>query len=130
MRDALPKSAIPRARQLRRAMTDAETKLWKLLRGRRMLALKFRRQVPVGPYIADFLCIAAKVIVEADGSQHADSARDLRRDAFLAGQGYRVLRFWNIDINTALDGAVLKIEEALKEAPSGAPRHLPRKGGG
>ena len=112
MRDALPKSAIPRARQLRRAMTDAETKLWKLLRGRRMLALKFRRQVPVGPYIADFLCIAAKVIVEADGSQHADSARDMRRDAFLAGQGYRVLRFWNEEILNRPDEVMATIAAA------------------
>ena len=112
MRDSLPKSAISRARTLRRAMTDAEIKLWKLLRNRRMLALKFRRQVPVGPYIADFLCVSAKVIVEADGSQHVDSARDARRDAFLAGQGYRVLRFWNEEILNRPDEVMATIAAA------------------
>lgn len=59
---------------------------------------KFRRQLPIGPYIADFVCLSAKVVIELDGSQHAESARDLKRDAYLRTQGFRVLRIWNNDL--------------------------------
>lgn len=86
------------ARALRRDMTEAERKLWYILRSRRFSGVKFRRQVPVGPYLADFLCYEARLIVEADGSQHAESPRDLRRDAWLAQNGFRILRFWNHEI--------------------------------
>ena len=82
----------------RRAPTEAELRLWRLLRDRRLSGLKFRRQVPIGPYIVDFLCVSARLIVEADGSQHGESIRDERRDAYLARQGWVVLRFWNHDI--------------------------------
>ena len=82
----------------RRAPTDAELRLWRLLRDRRLSGLKFRRQVPVGPTIVDFLCVGARLIVEADGSQHGESLGDARRDACLARQGWTVLRFWNHDI--------------------------------
>jgi very-short-patch-repair endonuclease len=68
------------------------------LRDLRLSGLKFRRQVPVGPYIVDFLCVGARLIVEADGSQHGENHRDARRDAYLAEQGWTVLRFWNHDI--------------------------------
>ena len=89
------------ARRLRAAMTDAEARLWGDLRGRRFAGLGFRRQVPIGRYIADFCCHAARLVVEVDGGQHGTdlgSARDVRRDAFLAGEGYRVLRFWNHEV--------------------------------
>ena len=79
-----------RARAMRRAPTDAERRLWRLLRDRRLSGLKFRRQVPVGPYIVDFLCVGARLIVEADGSQHAENSRDKVRDAYLARQGWKV----------------------------------------
>ena len=82
----------------RRALTEAELRLWRLLRDLRLSGLKFRRQVPIGPYIVDFLCVRARLIVEADGSQHGESIRDERRDAYLARQGWAVLRFWNHDI--------------------------------
>jgi very-short-patch-repair endonuclease len=95
MRDLLPAAAISRARTLRRSMTEPERKLWRLLRDRRLQGVKFRRQVPVGPYIVDFLCIDRKLVVELDGSQHADSVRDIRRDAWLRSTGYAVRRFWN-----------------------------------
>ena len=72
------------ARRMRATPTEAEQRLWRLLRDRRLCGLKFRRQVPVGPYIVDFLCVGARMIVEADGSQHADSRRYAVRDAFLA----------------------------------------------
>jgi very-short-patch-repair endonuclease len=76
-----------RARAMRGAPTDVELRLWLLLRDGRLNGFKFRRQVPVGPYIVDLLCVGAKLIVEADGSQHAESLRDNIRDAYLASQG-------------------------------------------
>ena len=87
-----------RARSMRGEQTDAELHLWRLLRDRRMNGIKFRRQVPVGPYIVAFLCVGAKLIVEADGSQHAESPRDKARDAYLESQGWKVLRFWNSEV--------------------------------
>ncbi|WP_017669192.1 DUF559 domain-containing protein [Sandarakinorhabdus sp. AAP62] len=84
-----------RARTMRKAATPAEQALWHLLRDRRFSGHKFRRQVPVGPYIADFLCFADRPIVEADGGQHAENAHDEARTRWLEAQGLRVLRFWN-----------------------------------
>jgi len=95
-----------RARAMRRAPTEAELRLWRLLRDRRLSGLKFRRQVPIGPYIVDFLCARARLIIEADGSQHEESARDERRDAYLARQGWVVLRFWNYDILRHRDSVI------------------------
>ncbi|WP_086468979.1 endonuclease domain-containing protein [Devosia lucknowensis] len=86
------------ARSIRREPTLAERKLWALLRDRRFVGFKFRRQVPIGPYIADFVCYETKLIIEADGSQHADNARDVARDAELTRRGFRLLRLWNADI--------------------------------
>src|SRR6185312_3184456 len=83
------------AKTLRHAMTEAELYLWQLLRSRQISDLKFRRQVPVGPWIADFVCFEHMLIVEADGSQHAESRRDEIRDADLRRRGFRILRFWN-----------------------------------
>ena len=89
---------LKRARAMRAELTEAERKLWYALRDRRLQSLKFRRQARVGPYIVDFLCVSQKLIIEADGSQHLGSARDLRRDAWLGANGCRVLRFWNHDV--------------------------------
>lgn len=86
------------ARQLRRTMTEAEERLWRELRGRGLDGMKFRRQVPVGSYVADFLCADALLIVEIDGSQHAESATDVVRTKFLNEKGFRVLRFWNDEV--------------------------------
>ena len=83
---------------MRRSPTGAELRLWRLLRDRRLSGLKFRRQVPIGPYVVDFLCVGARLIVEADGSQHGENLRDERRDGYLAREGWTVLRFWNRDI--------------------------------
>ena len=90
--------ATSRARSMRRDMTDAERKLWFLLRDRRLDGAKFRRQAPVGPYIADFVCLRRKLIVEADGGQHVDNRRDIIRDQWLEREGYLVVRYSNIDI--------------------------------
>jgi very-short-patch-repair endonuclease len=86
------------AKTMRKAPTQAEALLWRLLRNRRFSGFKFRRQVPIGDYIADFACFEAKLIVEADGSQHAENAGDKSRDAWFEANGFRVRRFWNADI--------------------------------
>jgi very-short-patch-repair endonuclease len=86
------------ARSMRKAPTDAEAALWRILRNRRFSGYKFRRQVPIGDHIADFVCFSERLIVKADGSQHAESARDKRRDAWFEAQGLRIRRFWNADI--------------------------------
>ena len=93
-----PALATHRARALRRDMTDVERWLWGKLRDRRLGGQKFVRQIPVGPFFADFGCREAKLIVELDGSQHAGSGRDELRDAFLVRQGFGVLRFWNHEV--------------------------------
>ena len=79
-------------------MTDAERKLWYGLRDRRLAGLKFVRQMPVDRYVADFCCREARLIVEVDGSQHAESLRDRVRDERLSALGFRVVRFWNHDV--------------------------------
>jgi len=92
------------ARAMRRDMTEAEGKLWHELRSRRLDRIKIRRQVPIGGYIADFACLDAKLIIELDGSQHAEAAYDVERDAALKGRGFRILRFWNDDVLRDLNG--------------------------
>src|SRR5579863_3200701 len=109
MRDGIPLPTKARARTMRRMPTDAERKLWYALRDRRMQHLKFRRQAPIGPYVVDFLCIEHRLIVEADGERHAESARDAARDAWLARNGYKILRFWNRDILTAQENVLATI---------------------
>jgi len=85
---------------MRREPTEAERALWRVLRDRRLSSIKFRWQAPVPPYIADFVCFEHRIIIEADGLQHAEGVRDEKRDAFLAAEGFTVLRFWNADILT------------------------------
>ena len=87
-----------RARGLRQGGNEAEALLWLELKRRRLGGYKFTRQLPVGPYFADFACREIWLVVEIDGSQHADSPYDRRRDEFLRAQGYSVLRFWNTDV--------------------------------
>lgn len=101
------------SKNLRQNMTDAEQLLWKHLRAHRMDGQKFRRQQPVGPYIVDFVHFAQRLIVEADGGQHAGSAHDEVRDAWLHSQGFRVLRFWNNDILLRTDAVLEAIWAAL-----------------
>jgi very-short-patch-repair endonuclease len=94
------------ARELRSRMTDAERKLWFALKDRRFAAFKFRRQVPVGRYIADFLCFESRLVVEVDGGQHAESVRDVERDDWFARNEFRVMRFWNNDVLQNLEGVL------------------------
>ena len=97
------------ARDLRRHQTDAENHLWLQLRDRRLCSFKFRRQVPLGPYIADFVCASARLVVELDGGQHLDSSQDLTRDRWLLEQGWTVLRFWNDEVLLQTQAVLEKI---------------------
>ncbi len=115
-----------RARQLRKNATPAEQALWQALRAKRFAGWKFRRQYPIGIYIADLACAAARLIVEADGGQHGGEYDD-RRDGWLKSQGWRVLRFWNNDIATNQEGVLTAILAAL-EGP--LPNPSPTRGEG
>ena len=106
---------VKRARRLRRASTDAEKLLWQNLRARQLGGAKFRRQTPIGPYIVDFVSFEHKLVVEIDGGQHNASAErqhDTKRTAWLESQGFRVLRFWNNQVLTNLEGV---LERTLQE---------------
>ena len=98
MRQRVAESKRTFAKALRGNATDAEIALWRLLRSPRLANMKFRRQVPIGEWIADFVSFEHHLVVEADGGQHADSERDARRDHDLSSRGFRVMRFWNNDI--------------------------------
>ena len=106
-----------RARELRQTSTDAEWKLWSAVRNRQVDGFKFRRQVPIDRYFADFACLEARLVVELDGSQHGDQADyDARRTEVLETCGWRVLRFDNGDVLANLDGVVETIQRELKLA--------------
>ena len=107
------------ARSLRRNQTDAEGKLWYLLRSRHLGGVKFRRQAPIGPYIVDFVCLRRKLIVEADGSQHIESAHDFARDQWLAKEGFSVVRYSNLDILKNPDGVLADLAFRLDEKTYG-----------
>ena len=104
---------------MRHEPTEAEAKLWTQLRNRRFVSYKFRRQLPIGNYVADLACLSAKLIVEVDGSQHADSAYDVTRDAYLRAQGFRLLRIWNHDILARPDAVLDAVWNALQELRHG-----------
>lgn len=104
------------ARQLRRQITYEENLLWYQLRSRRFAAYKFRRQHPVGPYIVDFACCAARLVIELDGGQHgAQKSYDERRTQYLNEQGWRVRRFWNNELWENLEGVLTVILQDLSE---------------
>lgn len=110
---------VARARSLRENSTDAERRLWSRLRDRQLHGHKFVRQLPIGSFIADFACRERDLIVELDGGQHAAAQLDdIRRTAVLAEHGYRVIRFWNNDVLTNLDGVLQIIADRLEKAPS------------
>lgn len=115
------------AKRMRGSQTDAERCLWSMLRAKRLAEWKFKRQEQIGDYIVDFVCFRARLIVEADGSQHAENSEDQRRDAYLAGQDFRVLRFWNNDILIDPEGVGTAILAAL-ETP--LPNPSPARGEG
>ncbi|MDA1326436.1 MAG: endonuclease domain-containing protein [Proteobacteria bacterium] len=119
---------IATARTLRRRQTDAEKALWRLLRNRTFQGTKFRRQHAIGPYVADFVCLELKLVVELDGGQHAvNKTADDARTAKLQLQGFRVLRIWNNDMLTNPEGVLRLIEQGLR---SPHPNPLPQAGEG
>jgi very-short-patch-repair endonuclease len=97
-------------------MTDAERKLWFALRDRRFAHCKFRRQVPVGPFIADFVCYDARLVFEVDGGQHSEAKKDKRRDQWFADNEFRTLRFWNNEVLGNLEGVLTVILSSLQKA--------------
>jgi very-short-patch-repair endonuclease len=121
MRNQPTATAQKNARLLRRGMTDSERKLWSRLRSEQ-LGVKFRRQHPLGNYIADFACLGPKLIIELDGSQHqAQQGYDARREAFFRGQGFDVLRFASNDPFIQFDGVLQAIVNRLEELALRAP---------
>lgn len=115
----------PVVKKLRENATEAERKLWHHLRRKQVAGLRFRRQYPLGPYIVDFICLPARLIIEVDGGQHGDQAeRDAMRTAWLERQGFRVIRFWNNEVLGNIEGVLhdigahLSPETPLPPAPS------------
>ncbi len=123
-------SLVANARALRSDATDAERLLWRFVRNRHLSGYRFRRQVPLGPYVADLVCLRARLIVELDGSQHDESLiDDLERTQYFARLGYRVIRFWNNEVLQQTEAVLESILEALIQAcPHPSP--LPQAGEG
>ena len=121
---AMRERLTPMARSLRRRETNSEEKLWHELRGRNLDGWKFKRQAPRGPYVVDFLCVDARLVIEIDGIQHNDPKPrmlDARRTHFLKRQVLRVLRFSNSDVLDKIEGVLDEIYRALGEAPAPSP---------
>jgi very-short-patch-repair endonuclease len=113
-----PLKLVRRARKLRVVATDAERKLWKLLRRREIAGWKFRRQRPIDRYIADFACLEAMLVVALDGGQHAESAADAVRTRRLEAAGWRVVRFWNTEVLTNPEGVLTMLLSELESSLS------------
>ncbi|HEX7731849.1 MAG TPA: endonuclease domain-containing protein [Rhodanobacter sp.] len=123
-------SNLDHAKVMRFAQTPAEERLWYFLRAHRFLGLKFKRQKPLGPYIADFVCTERALVIEIDGSQHGDQvAYDRVRDAWLAARGFTVLRFWNHDVLNRTESVLARIRQFVEAVPS-PPAPLPHAGEG
>ena len=114
----------PRARALRNRSTEPELRLWSHLRGSQLEGFKFRRQVAIPPFVADFLCPAKSLIVEIDGWTH-EAAADQRRDALLLARGYVTIRITNTDVMENLDGVLTQILQRLRSLPDRWPHPNP-----
>jgi very-short-patch-repair endonuclease len=127
---------VPRARRLRREVTDAERKIWLHLKRLSSGKSHFRRQATIGPYFADFACHELRLVIEIDGGQHNEPIRvaaDVARTAYFNSYGYRVLRFWNNDVLNNVDGVLAAIQNALTVSASRPPTpdpSPPQAGGG
>ena len=118
----------PHAARLRREATNVERRLWDNIRNRQLNGFKFRRQASLGPFIVDFLCIEARLIVELDGGQHS-AERDASRTLWLEGEGYHILRFWNHDVADNMDGVLEGIIAALTASRKTLTQPSPAKAG-
>ncbi|MEL6539878.1 MAG: DUF559 domain-containing protein [Pseudomonadota bacterium] len=107
---------------MRREPTDAEGKLWSIVRGKRLAGLKFKRQEQIGEFVVDFVCFDMRLIVEVDGGQHSDCPADEKRDAWLREQGFEVLRFWNNEVMQNPEGVARTIGEAASDPAPTATR--------
>ncbi|WP_242125298.1 DUF559 domain-containing protein [Sphingobium sp. Sx8-8] len=115
----------PRAKSLRNGASPPERLLWQHLRNRQLKGHKFSRQMPIGPYFADFICREARLIIELDGSSHDNSAdHDVRRDAYCRAQGYSILRFSNADVLSNIDGVLSHLMATLALLPTPDPSRL------
>ena len=114
----IPDSVLLRlAREQCTNAVQAEAIIWRAVRDRRCDGAKFRRQVPVGSYVVDFICFESRLVIEVDGGQHADSVRDVERDNWLLQNEFRVLRFWNNDVLQNLEGVLTSLSEQLERTP-------------
>ena len=103
------------ARELRKNITETELFFWKKIRGKQLLGMKFRRQVPIGPYIVDFVCFEKKIVIELDGGQHQEQIeRDQKRDIFFRDQGYKVFRFWDNEVFENIEGVLEIIQKCYE----------------
>ena len=118
---------IKYAKDLRSNQTEAEQRLWYHLRAKRFMGLKFKRQKPIGPFIADFVCLERKLVIEADGGQHGGTD-DQGRDDWFVAHGFKVLRFWNHEILGETESVLERIREVVVQPSPPAP--LPSKGEG
>ena len=133
MTDPLRRFRLATAKRLRENETAAESLLWKAMRRIPTIGTHFRRQAPIGPYVADFAALRARLIVEVDGPSHAEPEqieRDARRTRFLTAEGYRVIRFWNADIREDMDSVLDTIYVALYGSLEAGPRPPSPEGGG
>ena len=123
---------IAKARVFRRDSSKPEKICWEQLRDRRLAGIKFRRQHPIGPYFADFACLSAKLVVEIDGEYHAfQQERDASRTAFMEREGWRVLRFWAVEVFESPEGIWIAIDAALKDrCPTPSASLFPYRGRG
>jgi very-short-patch-repair endonuclease len=122
-----------RAKRMRSEPTPAEHRLWQILRAKRLGGYKFKRQLAIDQYIVDFACPKQRLIIEADGGQHSENTYDEKRDTYLSGQGFRILRFWNDDLFTNEEGVLTSILNALTAPLPARLRRAsppPLKGGG
>lgn len=112
---------IEKSRQLRKNITNQERKLWNIIRNRQFFNFRFRRQFPIGNYIVDFVCREKKIVIEVDGGQHNEKNNidyDNMRSEYLALEGFKVVRFWNNDIDNNIDGVYEKLKEVFEITPS------------
>ena len=111
---------LTKAKALRKNSTDLERILWQQLRNRQLNGYKFKRQVPIGNYVVDFLCSSTKLIVELDGGQHAEQqSYDQKRTLYLESKGFKVIRFWNNEVLTNIDGVLEPLTLALSQRERG-----------